>query len=449
MKPFQNSNTKFALTAAVLVVSFALAACGGGGGSSPSTNTSTSGSSGGSASGGSTGGGAAPTVPANTTVPTPTYSANSVLKTEFFNDLNSARQAWNISLLAQNTDLDTSTQNHANYLAENAPPSNPGGIDPSTGLLYMHSEDQGNPGFYAATPQARGTLAGYTGGVGEIAIATWNSGTTVAATAAQADAMFNAFMMTVYHRANMLQDNYRDIGIGFSASENLVVDMGIVGQAASLPATTLNVFPLPNSVDNYPVWVVGAEAPNPVPSLAVGTLIASPVTVAAGYGHALTVTSFTLVDTNGANVSVQQVNAANDTEEAAIAPNMAHIIPLAKLNLGETYTATFVGAIDGTPVNKTWSFTTPAAVITGVTQTAYTMTAGTTLTVPFGVPSGTSAASYEATGSLYNATFTTSGAGMALTIPSGDAVTPVIVTITLFDYYYQNVSTTITVTVNP
>ena len=387
--------------------------------------------------------------PVNTTVPAPVYSTDSALKTAYINDLNNLRAKFGISLVAQNTNLDTATQAHASYLAINMTQSMETSYDPATGLPYAHSEDVGNVGFYAATPQLRVTKAGYAGYAGEVAIAGATTSSPVTSNALTGDQAFYGLFNTIYHRDIMMQDEMRDIGIGFALPSEFVIDLGYTGVTVPLPSTFTFTYPLNGQTIDNPAWTSGAEMPNPTPTIPTGTTIGPPITFASGTGHTLKITSFTLVDSVGANVAVQQTNAVTDPT-SGIAPNIAHIIPLAKLNLGSTYTATFTGSVDTTPVNTTWSFNTPAGAITITPVTSLTMNAGQTISIIVTSPSGTANLNVLSESSFTGGySIGLSGHTYTFTTPAGQTPSQSTVTLQATDLAYSNISQTFTITVNP
>jgi uncharacterized protein YkwD len=324
----------------------------------------------------------------------PSGAAGSVVDNEliFFNALNSMRSTLGISQLTRNTSLDRSATAHANYLNLNASTLNPimGQIDPLTGILYGHSEDAGNPGFLATTPQARDIASGYSGVIyDEILTFGGNSGGNADGTDA-----FNGLMNTVYHRFSMLQDNLCDIGIGTTSGSDFVADMGCKVNAPGLAAGTLVAFPADGQVDPYPYWEVGLEVPNPLPSLANGTQIGGPISVTTRTGDALVTTSFTLTQ-NSTPVKSQVLNSQNDSQVPA---NNAFLVPLAPLKLGGlAYTASYTGTVNGTLVSKTWTFTTPPNALNANPSGPVTIKNGQSLAITFQAPSSNASLSYVTT----------------------------------------------------
>jgi uncharacterized protein YkwD len=333
----------------------------------------------------------------------PSGAPGSVASNEsnFLAALNNMRATLGIGQLTQNANLAQAAAAHANYLNLNASAlsSIMGQVDPSTNLLYAHSEDAGNPGFLAATPQARDNALGYTGTVYD-EILTFGGNLSVNASGTDA---FNSLMNTVYHRQSLLRDNLCDVGLG-TAGTDFVADMGCKVAASSIASGSPVVFPAAGQVGPYPYWEVGLEDPNPLSSLnlSAGTQIAGPVSVTAKAGDTLVTTNFTFTQ-NGTPVNAlvliapssqtaQTMSAAQT--DSNVTSNNAFLIPLAPLTLGGvSYTATFTGTDNGAPVSKTWSFTTPANALTTppnapATPSSVTMRNGQSMAINFQAPSG-------------------------------------------------------------
>ena len=322
----------------------------------------------------------------NVTVAPATYSASTV-KSAFFADINTMRGAAGLSLLAQNPSLDTSAQDHANYLGVNYTSSMEGVIDPTTGMLYAHSEDVGMPDFFAATPQARATKAGYTGFATEVAVNVPASQVGVAGTADTGDQMFNDLMNTVYHRGAMMQDSLRDIGIGYASPEEFVADMGYTGTPQSPAPGTLVAFPSDNTIDPYPYWMAGFESPNPTPTVPSGTGMGGAVSIESPSGSSLAVETFQLLDTTGAVVPCFEMDSSNDPNKDYINNNQAFLVPKSALSLASNYKAMFSGTVNGVSVQKSWTFSTPAETLQPITQGPYVLHNGSSVNIRISAPS--------------------------------------------------------------
>ncbi len=92
------------------------------------------------------------------------------------------------------------------------------------------------------------------------------------------------------------------------------------------------------------------------------------VKVNAASGNVLTVSNFQLVDNTGAQVPARILvnDKAAAASKATVQPDpkvwqgVAFLLPLQPLKPNTTYTVTFAGERDATPMNTTWSFTTAA-----------------------------------------------------------------------------------------
>jgi uncharacterized protein YkwD len=387
-------------------------------------------------------------VPSGTSVPPNTYSSTS-FQAGYFARLNTVRQALQVGVLAQSSALDTSSQAQALYNAVNFNPATMFGVDPSTGDLYAHSEDAGMPDFYAATPQARAMLAGYSlGGVGEVAGGTLvndaNSGLLAA----------NQLLDTVYHRANILLETYRYIGIGVDAASNsfegygwFVSDMGTVNNAQTLSTGTVVTYPADGATDAFPYFCNSCEDPSPVPSLPSTQALGGPISVQIAAGHTLSVNSFTLTDADGSSVTVHLSDGQTDTS-GFLPGNIAFIIPEAPLSPGETYTATFSGSDGATALNRTWSFTTLNS-ITVLTAAPYVVHNGGSLAIDVLVPSGVADFSFSTALSSSQYSDSALGGSWVISVPAGSVTSAQTIQLSISDAVLSVSPATITITVEP
>ncbi|CAG4914220.1 CAP domain-containing protein [Paraburkholderia gardini] len=351
--------SKITLTALSIAAALALSACGGGGGGDSSTP-------------------ATPVVPADTgnlqtNVPTPTY-AGSTAQASIFSQLNAYRSAMGVGELKQDSMLDISASAHALYLVDNLANHN------ITSL--SHNEVSTFADYYEATPLSRARKAGVpaTEWVGENAAAGLNQGT---GDANAADCLAQ-YMNSLYHlaAATFIQET---VGIGFQTNAGQgtygcvldfgettnvsgnPIDNGFLASGGQQMATGASaVTPYPNETNVARAMV--AETPNPAPDLASpGRPVLFRVT-ASSAGDVLTVTSFTLT-ANGspvpARIIVPSAAMTGSTGATADVNNelftgIVALLPLAPLAANTAYTATFSGQRDGTPVSKTWQFTTGA-----------------------------------------------------------------------------------------
>jgi uncharacterized protein YkwD len=348
-----------ALTAVSFAAAIALSACGGGGGSSSSTPAAAS---------------APASNPGNlqTTVPASTYTSGTA-QASIFAQLNAYRSAMGVGLLKQDTMLDTSASAHALYLVNNFANGNISSV--------THNEVSNFTNYYEATPLSRARKAGVptTEWVGENAAVGLNQATGDT----NAASCVGQYLNTLYHMV-AATDIQETIGVGFETNSGqgtygCVLDFGETTNVSGTPidngfypgggqqmATNANaVTPYPSETNVARAMV--AEAPNPAPDL---TAPGHPVTFrvnAASAGDVLTVTSFTLKAPDGSTVPARVIvpsaamtgsTGATADVNSALFAGVAALLPLAPLAANTTYTATFSGQRDGTPVNRTWSFTT-------------------------------------------------------------------------------------------
>jgi uncharacterized protein YkwD len=387
-------------------------------------------------------------VPSGTSTPPNTYSSTS-FQAGYFARLNAVRQALGVGLLAQSSPLDTSSQAQALYNAVNFDPSTMGGVDPSTGALYAHSEDSGMPDFYAATPQARAGLAGYSlGGVGEVAgntsVNDANSGLLAA------DQLLN----TVYHRGAILLETYQYIGIGVDTAANgyedygwYVSDLGTVTNAQTLATGTAVTYPANGAMDAFPYFCNSCEDPSPVPSLPSSQALGGPISVQIAAGHTLSVNSFTLAAADGTPVTVYLSDSRTDTSGFLLG-NFAFIIPEAPLSPGATYTATFSGSDGSIAINKTWSFTT-LNTITVLTASPYIVHNGGSLAIDALAPSGEAAFSWSTSLSNSQYSYSALGGSWVISVPAGAVTSAQTLQLTIADAELSVSPVTITITVEP
>lgn len=346
----------------------ALGACGGGGDGGGSTGAAVPASS--ASSPAAPGSGVAGALPPQTTVPAPTYEANSV-RALVYARLNQYREAMGVGLVAQDTNLDTAAQAHAQYLVTNL----------ASGALTALSHDESStlPGFYAVSPLARGRKAGVSSAmwIGEVA----GSGYPQSTAQAYADDCVESPLDTVYHLQGLTANNER-AGIGFQPGTNTYPNYACVidgGSLTNVPANPIpNGFPQrggqqisanaivhsPYTDENNVSTEMHAESPSPAPDL---TSPGRPIMVRvnASEDNVLTVSNFQLTDSTGAVVPARILVNDQATGSKAVVqsdpkvfPGVAFLLPLSPLKPNTKYTVMFVGVRDTTSVSTTWNFTT-------------------------------------------------------------------------------------------
>ncbi|SIO61551.1 CAP domain-containing protein [Paraburkholderia phenazinium] len=354
---------------AVLAAGFSisLAACGGGGSSPASASVTASAPA--SAS--------SPSVPSTPPSASLTTSATNPFvagtgPSAIFAAVNSYRSALGVGQLTDDPILDSAALAHATYLEVNFANGNL--------TAFSHDEISTLPDFYAETPLARADKAGApaTEFVGEEVTASPLTN----ATAAGNDCV-TGLLNSVYHLSGLVATE-TTLGIGFTPitsniSSMCVLDVGVTNasgtpQANDIPitagqqmaATAVAHVPLAN--ESGVALAMAAESPNPVPNI---TSPGRPLMVrvrADQAGAELTVSSFTLTSNSGAAVAGEiliptgaqagSTSAAVVDANGLLPPGTVFLVPQAPLAPSTTYTATFAGERDGSPVNVTWSFST-------------------------------------------------------------------------------------------
>lgn len=273
------------------------------------------------------------------TVPAPTYV--NVNRVEAFNRLNSIRQQAGLGLVKQNANLDQASQSHADWQVFNN--------------TMSHNEIYGTQGFTGTTSWNRISASGYSAAVAGEIIAYPRA---IDSTEDAIDALSDG----IYHRIVVLEPTFIDAGIGVNYDSEprpvnikLGVPFGTVGQG--IPHNALAVVWPANGATQVNVSM-GPENPNPIPEISEYA-IGYPASIHCPRNKSLTVTSFSLKNANGTPVDAVLRHWTSDPNN--VFQHMkcaAAIVPRDHLVRGTTYKAEFVGAIDGTPIQKIWEFTT-------------------------------------------------------------------------------------------
>lgn len=333
--------SKLALSALVTAMTLALAACGGGGGGDdggskqePSTPT-------------------APTtpqdptsVPPATSVPTPTYPGGD-LRLAAFNALNDYRIKMGVGALKQDATLDVAADNHLAYMKANS--------------VIAHEETAGKVGFTGINPYEQGIAAG-------ASRAQW-----ISQAASGSTDCVTVFKNTVYHLQG-ITGNQETVGIAVRDGYcviNFGLTTGANGSGYGLPlwggqqlqGNGVAYSPIDNEVVPG-IFTASGEQPSAAPDLSNAGHPVMFRVPAPNANDVLTVANFTLTGPGGslvpARVLVASGAKANSAANAISDPNVyngvAFLLPTQPLTAG-TYTATFAGARNGVPINKSWSFT--------------------------------------------------------------------------------------------
>lgn len=335
-------------TLVVLAVAALISGCGGGGGSSTPTP--------------------AP-VPAPVPTPTPTpsdlqtsvaaltYTSTSA-EYAFVSSLNAFRSSVGLGLLAQNTFLDKSAQNHLNYIVSNDV-LNGGTVDmrsydPKTGRSMFHIENSSNQLFTGVEEQARASFVGYAGTyVGEEVSFGGGKGGKVA---------FDSLASAIYHRAGLMFQAPRDVGVaaGQDRSQTITFEFGHA-KAQVNSSDFFGAYPADNQTG---VGLhAGVEAPNPFPDLSTSnddfpTKTGYPVSVVVQDLAKLEVVAFTITEAGSTVPLAARLMTKENDPNHYLASNVAFLVASAALKPNTSYSVTFSGRVNNAVVNRNWKFTT-------------------------------------------------------------------------------------------
>ena len=339
----------------ILAIAAALTACGGGGGEAESDNKTTA-------------TGTAPTVteapkdPGNlaTSVPMPTYPVGSDER-KIFDELNFVRLNGNFGMVAQDINIDKAATSHAKYLTQNYftrvngsydKLANINETDPSTGWLNGHVENANWPGFSGILPNDRIKSFGgnYVYGGEVVSYYLLNK-------------CLDLLLNTVFHRSALLNTDLQFFGIGFDKTNEYpgndfgsacVIKTAIKSKTNKTNTDWIGIYPA-NTQKNVSLGM-GGEAPDPAPEIP-NIEKGSPVTIYTDKNIS-TISSFTLT-AKGSAVSTPVKIIVKKDFPGYMTEKEAHILPKQLLLKNTTYEVKFRGTlIDGTPVNKDWTFST-------------------------------------------------------------------------------------------
>lgn len=225
--------------------------------------------------------------------------------------------------------------------------------DPATGRAVFHIEHPSRPGFTGVQELDRAKFAQYAGVyVGETGSFGLGKG------AAKA---FGDLLATVYHRAAFMYQAPRDIGIAVGTDKNqtVVVEFGYETKGQSNALDYFGTYPSDKQT-GVPL-VAASELPNPFPDITLADFplkTSYPINVVSAERSVLTVTSFTLTEA-GQTAPLPTRRITKDTDpNKYIASNSAYLVGKEPFKRNTTYNVTFLGAVNGVSVLKSWSFTT-------------------------------------------------------------------------------------------
>lgn len=297
-------------------------------------------------------------VPANLqlTVPQPSYSLGSP-ELQAFTELNTIRQGAGLGLLAQNSRQDMASFNHASFIANNFF---------TNSAVFSHNQIAGLPGFTGLTPSDRAVFTGYGPLVGEELT---QNVPPINGVAQLTPVM--TLLNSVYHRSGLLDQCYRDVGIGQSTKINqagnpftpFVILLGYQSGCQTNASDFVMHYPLSGQV-NVPLFM-GAETPNPLPNLPLVngspdfSKTTSPISVTSTNGTTLTLTSI-VVTAEGSTFQIPMnvITAQNDPNPQLARTNSIYFIGNAPFQSKTTYNVAFSGTVNGQNISQNWSFKT-------------------------------------------------------------------------------------------
>ncbi len=311
--------------------------------------------------GGSNGGisTAAINIPLVLSVPAPTYAAGSQ-ELAAFTVLNNARATCGFGQLAQNIQLDLSSQEHVNYEIVND--------------LFQHNEDLNTfpLGFTGTNGLDRAIAAGYknAGSVGDFGERTLTDKPTDFGTSAM-----RALLNAPYQAIGVL-GFYVDVGLSSavsapgSASPKSLLQVSMAHRTAPVAPSTVAAGPqliAEGDVATYPCAgstnvnrQLVVEFPSPVPGrdLSVNPL-GTNVMVAVRVGATLLIDSATMTESaSGAAVLLRPaITSANDPNQI-YRSHQGYFAPDAPLKPKTQYTVTLAGKNNAVPFTRQFSFTT-------------------------------------------------------------------------------------------
>ncbi|MDP2794821.1 MAG: pilus assembly protein N-terminal domain-containing protein [Sulfurisoma sp.] len=266
--------------------------------------------------------------------PPPAYrSATEDQETAALRQINFRRGQIGLAPVTSHADMARAARAHSSYLAANN----------TTG----HYETPSAQGYFGDTPGTRLSNSGYPyrtyGEIISFGPATGTLG-------------IESLIEAIYHRFAIFTSSFDEAGAGFNTDHPthgnvLTVDFG--SRSSPLPAARadwVGLYPF-DGQDRVPVdFYSDQESPDPMPD---ANRVGYPVSIHIDSASTLQVTSFTLFD--GATALPTSLLSPGAQSVPASASAM---IPNQVLEHGRTYTASFVGSVDGARLERQWTFAT-------------------------------------------------------------------------------------------
>jgi uncharacterized protein YkwD len=274
-----------------------------------------------------------------TSVPPHTYPAGSSFA-RAFEYLNGIRQRCGFGLVRQDTRLDQSAADHAQYLALN--------FD-WLGLRLTFTQDPSRPGYTGATPTARAIARGYNA---EFVGGTLSFGTLDSTP----ELVMLGLIHTTYHGASVLS-GVRDIGIGEASDRwrfTAVTTGRLRSETGQGPASN-EVALSPCDGERDRLWYHGSETPDPFNGLNPLDF-GAPLHAIVRSDQKIAVLSWTITPVGSSQALPAQVRTADN--DPNLATHIAVLIPNAPLARGQTYNVLLKGRNAGIPFERRYSFAT-------------------------------------------------------------------------------------------
>ena len=275
-------------------------------------------------------------------MPTPVEAGAPVITnntaTDGLNWLNFRRQQAGVSVLTRSALVDTAASGHSNYQRLN---------------VVTHLQEVGKPGFTGVNLVDRLRAVNY-------ATPTYFYGEVISASSTSSGVYLAEELITaIYHRFAIFEPRFKEIGAGIATNStgytifttNLTANDGY---GPGIGRGNIITWPVAGQTGIVPNFYSDYEAPDPVEN---ANEVGYPISVHADADVVLSVSSFTVKPRGGANLAVKLLSAAADPQKTTTRSAVS-IVPLSVLAAGTTYDVSFVGAADGTPISKSWSFTT-------------------------------------------------------------------------------------------
>ncbi|MEJ7808234.1 MAG: CAP domain-containing protein, partial [Telluria sp.] len=258
--------------------------------------------------------------------------------TDGLNWLNYRRAQAGVSVLTRNSLIDTAATGHSNYQRLNQ---------------VTHVQEVGKSGFTGVRLLDRLQAVGY-------ATPSYFYGEVISASTSTSGVYLAEELITaIYHRFAIFEPRFKEIGAGSvtNASGYTIFTTNFAannGYGPGIGKTNIVTWPVNGKTGIVTNFFSDFEEPDPVDNL---NEVGYPISVHADADVSLTVTSFTIRPRGGTDLSVKLLSAAADPQKTTTRSAVA-IVPLTVLAANTVYDVSFSGAADGTPVSKSWSFTT-------------------------------------------------------------------------------------------